>query len=200
MSTEIHEPALHANKTSTPVKTERDARPQECETTRALPSVKRETQSVEITAHGLGSSRHDDLTRTIQESEDDVFLELLKPNKFIQNELCPNGSGKELKDIKREEEVSLNLCGELDGVKKMKKEDKTSLGIFSQKSSYVNEIESGSTDLEKSHTGLQDEIKVQEMVGEPKKIKIEKIWPDEDDSQICSDNPLEYACHRWSEL
>uniref|UniRef100_A0A8C2FYX1 PHD and ring finger domains 1 n=1 Tax=Cyprinus carpio TaxID=7962 RepID=A0A8C2FYX1_CYPCA len=49
MSTESHEPALRANKNTMPVKTEQDARPQKCETTVALPSVKQETQSVEIT-------------------------------------------------------------------------------------------------------------------------------------------------------
>uniref|UniRef100_A0A673N1S5 PHD and RING finger domain-containing protein 1-like n=1 Tax=Sinocyclocheilus rhinocerous TaxID=307959 RepID=A0A673N1S5_9TELE len=114
MSTELHESALRANKTTTPVKTERDARPQECETTVVLQSVKQETtQSVEITAHGL--------------------------------------------DLE---------------------------------SPYVNEIKSDSADLEKSHASLQDEMKVQEMVVEPKKIKIENIWPDEDDSPSCSDNPL----------
>ncbi|XP_016325172.1 PHD and RING finger domain-containing protein 1 isoform X2 [Sinocyclocheilus anshuiensis] len=191
MSTELHESALRANKTTTPVKTERDARPQECETTVALPSVKQETtQSVEITAHELGSSRHDDPTRTLQESENDVSLELLKPNEVKQEEPWPTGSVKELKDIKKEEEVCLNLCGELDGVKKIKKEEMTSLDIFSLESPYVNEIKSGSADLEKSHASLQDEMKVQEMVIEPKKIKIENIWPDEDDSPSCSDNPL----------
>ncbi|XP_016114965.1 PHD and RING finger domain-containing protein 1-like [Sinocyclocheilus grahami] len=191
MSTELHESALRANKTTMPVKTERDARPQECETTVALPFVKQETtQSVEITAHGLGSSRHDDPTRTLQESEDDVSLELLKPNEVKQEEPWPTGSVKELKDIKKEEEVCLNLCGELDGVKKIKKEELTSLDIFSLESPYVNEIKSGSADLEKSHASLQDEMKVQEMVVEPKKIKIENIWPDENDSPSCSDNPL----------
>ncbi|XP_016097447.1 PHD and RING finger domain-containing protein 1-like, partial [Sinocyclocheilus grahami] len=99
-------------------------------------------------------------------------------------------SVKELKDIKKEEEVCLNLCGELDGVKKIKKEELTSLDIFSLESPYVNEIKSGSADLEKSHASLQDEMKVQEMVVEPKKIKIENIWPDENDSPSCSDNPL----------
>ncbi|XP_016370095.1 PHD and RING finger domain-containing protein 1-like [Sinocyclocheilus rhinocerous] len=191
MSTELHESALRANKTTTPVKTERDARPQECETTVVLQSVKQETtQSVEITAHGLESSRHDDPTRTLQESEDDVSLELLKPNEVKQEEPWPTGSVKELKDIKKEEDVCLNLCGELDGVKKLKKEEMTSLDIFSLESPYVNEIKSDSADLEKSHASLQDEMKVQEMVVEPKKIKIENIWPDEDDSPSCSDNPL----------
>ncbi|XP_042571656.1 PHD and RING finger domain-containing protein 1-like isoform X2 [Cyprinus carpio] len=190
MSTESHEPALRANKNTMPVKTEQDARPQKCETTVALPSVKQETQSVEITAHGLGSSRHEDLTRTLQESEDDVSLELLKPNEIKQEELCPTGSVKEFKDIKKEEDVCLNWYGELDGVKKMKKEDMTSLDIFSWESPCVDETESGNADLEKSHASLQDEIKVQEMVVEPKKMITEKIWPDEDDSPSCSDNPL----------
>uniref|UniRef100_A0A8C2C0P1 PHD and ring finger domains 1 n=1 Tax=Cyprinus carpio TaxID=7962 RepID=A0A8C2C0P1_CYPCA len=133
MSTELHEPALSANKITVPVKTERDARPHECETTIALPSVK-----VEIKAYGLGSSKHDDPTRTLQESKDDV----------------------------------------------------ASLDIFSMESPNVNEIKSGSADLEKSYTSLQDEMKGQEMVVEQKIIKIEKIWPDEDDSPSCSDNPL----------
>ncbi|XP_058622812.1 PHD and RING finger domain-containing protein 1 isoform X2 [Onychostoma macrolepis] len=185
MSTQLHEPALRANKITTPVKTERDTRPYECETTVALPSVK-----VEITAHGLGSSRHDDPTRTHQESKDDVSLELLKPNEIKQEEPWPTGSVKELKDIKKEEEVCLNLCGELDGVKEMEKEEVAFLDIFCTGSPNVNEIISGSADLEKSHASLQDEMKGQEMVVEPKTIKIEKIWPDEEDSPSCSDNPL----------
>ncbi|XP_016103055.1 PHD and RING finger domain-containing protein 1 isoform X2 [Sinocyclocheilus grahami] len=185
MSTELREPALSANKITTPVKTERDARTHECETTVALPSVK-----VEITAHGLGSSRHDDLTRTLQESKDDVSLELLKPNEIKEEEPWPTGSVKELKDIKKEEEFCLNLCGELDGVKEMEKEEVASLDIFSTESPNVNEIKSGSADLEKSHASLQDEMKGQEIVVEPKMIKIEKIWLDEDDSPSCSDNTL----------
>uniref|UniRef100_A0A8C2C197 PHD and ring finger domains 1 n=1 Tax=Cyprinus carpio TaxID=7962 RepID=A0A8C2C197_CYPCA len=187
MSTELHEPALSANKITVPVKTERDARPHECETTIALPSVK-----VEIKAYGLGSSKHDDPTRTLQESKDDVSLELLKPDEIKQEEPWPTGSGKELKDIKKEEEVCLNLCGELDldGSKEMEKEEVASLDIFSMESPNVNEIKSGSADLEKSYTSLQDEMKGQEMVVEQKIIKIEKIWPDEDDSPSCSDNPL----------
>uniref|UniRef100_A0A671RFD7 PHD and RING finger domain-containing protein 1-like n=1 Tax=Sinocyclocheilus anshuiensis TaxID=1608454 RepID=A0A671RFD7_9TELE len=137
MSTELHEPDLSANKITTPVKTERDARPHECETTVALPSVK-----VEIT-----------------------------PNEIKQEEPWPTGSVKELKDIKKEDEVA-------------------SLDIFSTESPNVNEIKAGSADLEKSHASLQDEMKGQEMVVEPKTIKIEKIWLDEDDSPSCSDNPL----------
>ncbi len=184
MSTELHEPALSANKITTPVKTERNTRPHECETTVSLPSVK-----VEITAHGLGSSRHDDPTRTLQESKDDVSLELFKPNEMKREEPWPTGFVKELKDIKKEEEVCLNLCGELDGVKEIEKEV-ASFDIFSMESPNVNEIKSGSADLEKSHASLQDEMKGQEMVVEPKTIKIEKIWPDEDDSPSCSENPL----------
>ncbi len=163
MSTELHEPALSANKITTPVKTERNTRPHECETTVSLPSVK-----VEITAHGLGSSRHDDPTRTLQESKDDVSLELFKPNEMKREEPWPTGFVKELKDIKKEEEVCLNLCGELDGVKEIEKEV-ASFDIFSMESPNVNEIKSGSADLEKSHASLQDEMKGQEMVVEPKR-------------------------------
>ncbi|KAL0154655.1 hypothetical protein M9458_048918, partial [Cirrhinus mrigala] len=188
VSTELQESALNANKSTTPVKTERDARL--CETTVALPSVKQETQSVEIKTYELGSSRHDDPTRTLQESKDDVSLELLKPNEIKQEKPWSTSSVKDFKDIKKEEEVCLNLFGELDDIKEMKKEEMTSLDIFSEDSPHVNIIKSGDADLEKSHTGLQDEMKVQEMVVEPKKIKIEKIWPDDDDSPSCSDNPL----------
>ncbi len=185
MSTELHEPALSAKKITTPMKTERDTRLHECETTVALPSVK-----VETTAHGLGSSRHDDPTRTLQESKDDVSLELLKPNEMKPEEPWPTGSVKELKDIKKEEEVCLKLCGELDAVKEMEKEKVASFDIFSMESPNVNEIKSGSADLERSHASLQDEMKGQEIVVEPKTIKIEKIWPNEEDSPSCSDNPL----------
>ncbi|XP_026058884.1 PHD and RING finger domain-containing protein 1 isoform X1 [Carassius auratus] len=185
MSTELHEPALHAKKITTPGKTQRDARPHECETAVALPSVK-----VEIKAHGLVSSSHDDQARTLEESKDDVSLELLNPNEIKPEEPWLSGSCKELKDIKKEEEICLNLRGELDGIKEIKKEEVTSLGVFSMKSPNVNEIKSGSADLEKSHSSLQDEMKGQEMVVEPKTIKIEKIWPDEDDSPSCSENPL----------
>ncbi len=102
----------------------------------------------------------------------------------------PTGSVKELKDIKKEEEVCLKLCGELDAVKEMEKEKVASFDIFSMESPNVNEIKSGSADLERSHASLQDEMKGQEIVVEPKTIKIEKIWPDEEDSPSCSDNPL----------
>ncbi|XP_073687920.1 PHD and RING finger domain-containing protein 1 [Garra rufa] len=184
MSTELHGTALSGNKTSTSVKIERDARPHECEIV-AIPSVKQETQSVEIKTHG-----HDDPTRTLQESKDDVSLEILKPNEIKKEKPWPTGSVEELKDISEEEEDCLNLFGELDYVKEMKKEEMTSLDIFSEESPHVNEIKPGSADLEKSHAGLQDEMKLEEMVVEPKKIKIEQIWPDEDDSPRCSDNTL----------
>ncbi|RXN11414.1 PHD and RING finger domain-containing 1 isoform X2 [Labeo rohita] len=190
VSTELQESSLSANKTTTPVKTERDARPHESETIVVLPSVKQETQSDEIKPYELGSSRHDDPTRTLQESKDDVLRELLKPNEIKQEKPWSTSSVKEFKDIKKDEEVCLKIFGELDDIKEMKKEEMTSLDIFSEDSPQINEIKSGDADLEKSHAGLQDEMKVQEMVVESKKIKIEKIWPDDDDSPSCSDNPL----------
>ncbi|RXN25069.1 PHD and RING finger domain-containing 1 isoform X2 [Labeo rohita] len=190
VSTELQESSLSANKTTTPVKTERDARPHESETIVVLPSVKQETQSDEIKPYELGSSRHDDPTRTLQESKDDVLRELLKPNEIKQEKPWSTSSVKEFKDIKKDEEVCLKTFGELDDIKEMKKEEMTSLDIFSEDSPQINEIKSGDADLEKSHAGLQDEMKVQEMVVESKKIKIEKIWPDDDDSPSCSDNPL----------
>ncbi|XP_043083476.1 PHD and RING finger domain-containing protein 1 isoform X2 [Puntigrus tetrazona] len=184
MSTELREPALSANKITTPVKTEKDVRSLECEKTVALPSVK-----VEVTAHGHGSSGHDDLTRT-QESKDDILLELLKTNEIKQEKPWPTGPVKELKDIKKEEEVCLNLCEELDRIKDMENENVAPLDIFSMESPNGNEIKSDNADLENSHASLQYEMKGQETVVEPKAIKIEQIWPDEDDSPNCSDNPL----------
>ncbi|KAK7121961.1 hypothetical protein R3I93_022909 [Phoxinus phoxinus] len=184
MSTELHTPAVGSVRSTTKVKTERGARAHKHETTSVKPSIKQETQLVDITTRGLGSSRHGDQTRRVKESKEDVSLELLKSEKIKQEELWPISAVKELKDFKKEEE----LCGELDDVKEMKNEE-MSFNIFSKESPNLNEINLKSADLEKSHAGFQDEMKVQEMF-EPKKIKIEQIWPDEDDSPICSDNPL----------
>ncbi|XP_051740101.1 PHD and RING finger domain-containing protein 1 isoform X2 [Ctenopharyngodon idella] len=142
----------------------------------------------DITTPGLGSSKQGDQTRTVKESREDVLLELLKPKQFKQEEPWPISAVKELKDFKKEEEVSLN-CGEFYSVKQMKNEEMMSLNIFSKESLNLNEMNLNSADLEKSHAGFQDEMKLLEIV-EPKKEKIEQIWPDEDDSPSCSDNPL----------
>ncbi|XP_048013912.1 PHD and RING finger domain-containing protein 1 isoform X2 [Megalobrama amblycephala] len=142
----------------------------------------------DITTHGLGSSKHSDQITTVKESKEEVSLELLKPKQFKQEEPWPISAVKELKDFKQEEELGLN-CGELYGVKEMKNEEMMSLNIFSKESPNRNEINLKSVDLEKSLTGFQDEMQVQEMV-EPKQNKIEQIWPDEDDSPSCRDNPL----------
>ncbi|XDV52589.1 hypothetical protein PO909_021306 [Leuciscus waleckii] len=184
MPTELHEPAVGSVRSTTKVKTERGARAHKHETTSVKPSIKQETQLVDITTCGLGSSRHGDQTRRVKESKEDVSLELLKSEKIKQEEPWPISAVKELKDFKKEEE----LCGELDSVKEMKNEE-MSFNIFSKESPNLNEMNLKRADLEKRHAGFQDEMKVQEMV-EPKKIKIEQIWPDEDDTPICSDNPL----------
>ncbi|XP_077067410.1 uncharacterized protein phrf1 isoform X2 [Siphateles boraxobius] len=183
-SAELHEPAVGSVRSTTKVKTERDARAHKHETTSVKPSIKLETQVVDIPTRVLGSSRHGDQTRRVKESKEEVSLELFKCEKIKQEEPWPISAVKELKDLKKEEE----LCGELDGVKEMKNEE-MSFNIFGKESANLNEKNLKSADLEKSHAGFQDEMKVQEMV-EPKKIKIEQIWPDEDDSPVCSDNPL----------
>ncbi|XP_067291782.1 PHD and RING finger domain-containing protein 1 isoform X2 [Pseudorasbora parva] len=183
-----HEPAFSSIKSSTMVKTDRDARAHKNEVTSFKPSIKQETQSVDIKTHSLGSSRHGDQTRTVKESKEDVSLELLKPKKTEQEEPWQISAVKKLKDLKKEELCSLNLYGELDGVKEMKNEE-VSLNIISKESANFNEFNLKNVDLEKRHTGFQDQIKLQEMV-EPKKIKIEQIWPDEDDSPSWSDSPL----------
>ncbi|XP_039519055.1 PHD and RING finger domain-containing protein 1 isoform X2 [Pimephales promelas] len=232
MSTELHTPAVGSVRSTTKVKTERDARAHKHETTSVKPSIKQEThlfdittrglgssrhvdqtrrvkeskedvslellksekikqetQLVDITTRGLGSSRHGDQTRRVKESKEDVSLELLKSEKIKQEEPWPIGAVQELKDFKKEEE----LCGELDGVKEMKHEE-MSFNIFLKESPNLNEMNLKSADLEKRHAGFQDEIQLQEMV-EPKKIKIKQIWPDEDDSPSCSDNPLVIGSH-----
>ncbi|XP_051975657.1 PHD and RING finger domain-containing protein 1 [Xyrauchen texanus] len=191
-SAELNEPALSANKTSTPLKTEKDGR-HEAETV-SLPLVKQEMQSIEITTHVLESSSHCDLTRTLKESKEVNSLDIsnepytFKPKEIKQEDPWPVGAVKELKDIKKEE-LCFNLCGELDGVKDMKKET-ISLDIFNE-SPEQNEKELDCAGLEQSQVCFQDEeIKAKEIVVEPKKIKIEQIWPDEDDLPCCSDNPL----------
>ncbi|XP_051548485.1 PHD and RING finger domain-containing protein 1-like [Myxocyprinus asiaticus] len=189
-SAELNEPALSANKTSTPLMTEKYGT-HEAETV-SLSLFKQEMHSVGITTHVLGS-RSGDLTRTLKGSKEDIALEVsnephtYKPKEFKKVEPWPIGAVKELKDIKKEEPC-LNLCEELDGVKDTK--ENISLDFF-KGSPKQNEMELHSAGLEKSQAGFQDDkIKAKEMVVEPKQIKIEQIWPDEDDSPCCSDNTL----------
>ncbi|XP_051979316.1 PHD and RING finger domain-containing protein 1-like [Xyrauchen texanus] len=189
-SAELNEPALSANEISTPLMTEKDGT-REAESV-SLSLVKQEINSIGITTHVLGS-RNGDLTRTLKESKEDIALKVsnephtFKPKEFKIVEPWPIGVVKNLKDIKKEEPC-LKLCEELDGVK----DTKANISIdFFKESPELNEMELDSAGLEKCQAGFQDDkMKAKEMVFEPKLIKIEQIWPDEDDLPCCSDNTL----------
>ncbi|XP_056596153.1 PHD and RING finger domain-containing protein 1 isoform X2 [Triplophysa dalaica] len=169
------------NKTSTPSKREKDTRAHKSKNTVSLPSVKQEVQTVKIPTHYVGSSSHDDPTKTLTESKDSPNLsnelKMFGVEEIKQEKLSSMVGLKALKYIKKEEE--LNTCEESDIVKQ---ETFSSSDVFNEKSPDCSEINLDAGDFGKT----QDD----ETSARPKNIKIEQIWPDEEDSPCCSDNPL----------
>nr|XP_055048280.1 PHD and RING finger domain-containing protein 1 isoform X1 [Misgurnus anguillicaudatus]XP_055048281.1 PHD and RING finger domain-containing protein 1 isoform X1 [Misgurnus anguillicaudatus]XP_055048282.1 PHD and RING finger domain-containing protein 1 isoform X1 [Misgurnus anguillicaudatus] len=183
MSTEKKETSLNANKTIAHSKVvEKDLRAFECKSSLSLPSVKEEVQSVKSPTPG--SSRHGDQTEMLTETKKDTSLEvsdelkMFKPKEVKQEKPWPIGKVKELEDIKKEEELS---GGEFDADKDTKTETFTSQ-IFNEEFPELNEIKSDIIDLEKSQACNPED--------ETKNMNVDQIWPDEDNSPRCSDNPL----------
>ncbi|KAI7811756.1 hypothetical protein IRJ41_018820 [Triplophysa rosa] len=171
------------NKTTTPSKREKDSRAHKSKNTVSLPSVKQEVQSVEIPTPDVGSSSHDDPTKTLTESKDSPNvsneMKMFGVEEIKQEKLSSMGGVKALKDIKKEEE--LNTCEEPES-DIVKQETFSSSDVFNEKSPESSEMNLDAVDFGKT----QDD---ERSVG-PKSIEIEQIWPDEEDSPCCSDNPL----------
>lgn len=173
------------NKTSTSSK--RESRAHESKNTFLLPSVKQEVQSVGIPNPDVGSSSHDDQNKPVTEDKKDKSpdsskeLKMFKVEEIKQEKL--SSVGEVGKDIKKEEELNAREESESDTVNQ---EMFSSPDVFNEKSPEPSEI-----NLDDFGKTQDDETKVKEETNiGPKNVKIEQIWPDEEDSPCCSDNPL----------